>query len=471
MNRAGVYTTEERREAYDSTLAGRWQLDVRTAPACGLVDALESWTAAGIPVAVVDDAALAGLEDESALLGWAATATSASPRLVMVFDGTRDAEDAFLYQLVSTAGVLDLVVTSVGDTMAGTLPARMERPAKLMDVAHWKTMDRRKLKRRGPKGGKAGFTGRLPFFRKGRAPGKGEPDGGRDWEPVLETSEGRSEQGEMETGIANATELAGDESAARAPRASAADLFAGVSPYGAAMRREDGERALASPSAKNIVAVAAASPGIGCTHLSCALALELAGKGVETCCAVYNAATFDAMRRALAPDAERNDEFAFSGVTFYAWGAQRAHAAEYDCVVCDCGLVDYPDDDQDSPASLFRRAGHQAMLVSGAPWLLEDASDAIDARDPGAVSAVTWFTVSAGARVASHVAEAVARSTSRGRAEVHPVPYRPDLMCGDGSRYADYAALLDPVVESARSSKLDPEEFARRSKGRGQLRK
>lgn len=464
MERAGVYTTDERRGVFEALLGARWRLDVRTGSQCGPVEALESWTAAGIAVAVVDDSALAGPADEAALLGWANAATSAAPRPVVVFDGTRGAEDAFLYQLVSAADVKDLVVTSVGDTMAETLPARMERPARLMDVAHWKTADRRKLKRRDAKAGRAARPRRLPFGRKAVAPDAASRGSGRAWEPDRETSGGRTEAGVMAAKGSPGKEA--DRQTQPAGAVSAASLMSGAPSFGSAMRREDGEAALAGPSARAIVAVGAASRGIGCTHLACALALELAGKGVETCCAVYSPSTFDAMRRALAPEAKRNDEFAFGGVTFYAWEAQRAHAGEYDCVVCDCGPVDYPDDDQDSPASLFLRAGHQAMLVSGAPWLLDESSAAIAARDRDALSAVTWFTVSAGPLVAANIAAAIAQASGRERAEVHPVPYRPDLMCGDGSRYGDYAALLDGVVESARSGKLDPEEFARRGRKR-----
>lgn len=447
MERAGIYTTGARSASFEAILGGRWRLDVKTDGGEGPIAALESWTAAGIPVAVVDDCALLGAEDEAALLGWARAATAASPRLVMVFDGTRGAEDPFLYQLVSTADVKDLVVTTVGDTMSETLPARMERPARLMDAAHWKTADKRKLKRRDGKGATPGLAARLGLFG-GRAKegGKEKEGGGRNG--------GNAMPREPET------PLAGDAAAARP---SAAELLLAPSSFGSAMRREDGEVALSSPSACMIVAVGAASRGIGCTHLSCALALELGGKGIETCCAVYSPATFDAMRRALAPDAKRSDEFRFGGVTFYTWDAQRAHSDEYDCVVCDCGRVDYPDDDQDSPASLFRRAGFQAMLVSGAPWLLEESSAAIAARDRDSLAGITWFTVSAGPLVCTNIAAAIAQASGATRAEVCPVPYRPDLLCGDRSRYEDYAALLDEVVEAGRVAKLAPEEFARRS--------
>lgn len=447
MERAGVYTTQERRGAFEALLGARWRLDVRTGDQCGPVEALESWAAAGIAVAVIDDRALAGSDDEAALLGWAETATSSAPRPVMVFDGSRGAEDAFLYQLVSTAGVLDLVVTSVGDTMAETLPARMERPARLMDVVHWKTADKRKLKRRDAKGARRPI---VPWRRKGAA-GPPPAAGGVETK-VSEGGYGAGEMGE-----------ARHRSGSRPGQVSAAALLEAKPSFGAAMRREDGESALSSPSARMIVAVGAASRGIGCTHLACALSLELAGKGIETCCAVYSPATFDAMRRALAPDAKRSDEFGFGGVTFYAWDAQRAHSGEFDCVVCDCGLVDYPDDDQDSPASLFRRAGFQAMLLSGAPWLLDESSAAIAARDRDSLAGITWFTVSAGPLVSTNIAAAIAQASGVARAEVNPVPYRPDLMCGDRPRYADYAALLDGVVEAGRVSKLAPEEFARRS--------
>lgn len=455
MDRAGVYTTEERRGVFEALLGPRWRLDVRTSGQCGPVEALESWTAAGIAVAVVDDSALSGPADEVALLGWAARATSAAPRPVVVFDGTRGPEDDFLYQLVSTAGVLDLVVTPVGDTMAETLPDRMARPARLMDVAHWKTADRRKLKRKDARGG------RSPFSRWRR---RAEADVGFGC-----GAEAASTGNGLETASSEGGYGVDDMQDSRHVRAgasgqvSAASLLEAKPSFGSAMRREDGEAALASPSARMIVAVGAASRGIGCTHLSCALALELAGKGIETCCAVYNPATFDAMRRALAPDAKRSDEFGFGGVTFYAWGAQRQHSGEYDCVVCDCGLVDYPDDDQDSPASLFRRAGFQVMLLSGAPWLLDESSAAIAARDRDSLAGITWFTVSAGPLVSTNIAAAIAQASGRERSEVYPVPYRPDLMCGDRSRYADYAALLDEVVEAGRMAKLAPEEFARRS--------
>ena len=70
--------------------------------------------------------------------------------------------------------------------------------------------------------------------------------------------------------------------------------------------------------------------------------------------------------------------------------------------------------------------------------------------------------------MAANIAAAIAQASGRDRSEVHPVPFRPDLMCGDGPRYGDYAALLDGVVESARSGKLDPEEFARRGRKRRQ---
>lgn len=461
MERAGVYTTEERRGAFESLLGTRWRLDVRTGAQCGPVEALESWTAAGIAVAVIDDCALEGPADEAALLDWAARATSAAPRPVMVFDGTRGAEDAFLYQLVSTAGVLDLVVTSVGDTMAETLPARMGRPAKLMDVAHWKTADKRKLKRKGVKGARRPLA---PWRRKDAADGSKAPSGGERG-PVSRNQDGKGSEGGY--GVSEMGE-ARHRHGSRPGQVSAAALLEAKPSFGAAMRREDGESALSSPSARMIVAVGAASRGIGCTHLSCALALELAGKGIETCCAVHRPATFDAMRRALAPEAKRSDEFAFGGVTFYAWDVQRPHAGEFDCVVCDCGLVDYPDDDQDSPASLFRRAGFQAMLVSGAPWLLEESSAAIAARDRDSLAGITWFTVSAGPLVSTNIAAAIAQASGATRAEVNPVPYRPDLMCGDRSRYADYAALLDGVVEAGRVSKLAPEEFARRNDKRRQ---
>ena len=262
------------------------------------------------------------------------------------------------------------------------------------------------------------------------------------------------------TGVSETMKEKGGSSSAPV---SAAALLAKGPVYGHSNRREDGVVSLSCPSARSIVAVGAASRGIGCTHLTCALALELAGKGVETSCAIYNRATFDAMRRALAPDAQRADEFAFGGVSFYTWDRQRAHSDEHDCVVCDCGVVDDPDDDQDSPASLFRRASYQAMLVSGAPWFLEKSSAAIAARDYESISAVTWFTVSAGPLVSANIAAAIAQASGKGRAEVHPVPYRPDLMCGDGSRYSDYAALLDGVVEAGSRAKLSPEEFDRRS--------
>ena len=458
MERAGVYTTEAKRRSFEEMLGGRWMLDVRTEADCGLLDALGSWTAAGIAVAVIDDCALAGPPDEAALLEWAAFATSAAPRPVMVFDGTRDVEDAFLYQLVSTAGVLDLVVTSVGDTLAETLPARVERPAKLMDVAHWKTADKRKLKRRDAKG-------RAPFLSRWR---KRDRNGEGVSAAATEMLEGDGRDGKTSEGGFGVGEMGEERSnqEGRPVQVSAASLMVSRPSFGAAMRREDGEAPLASPTARAIVAVGAASRGIGCTHLSCALALELDGKGVETCCAVYSPATFDAMRRALAPNAKRSDEFPFGGVTFYAWNAQRPHAGEYDCVVCDCGLVDYPDDDPNSPASLFRRAGYQALLVSGAPWLLEESSAAIAARDRDAVAGVSWFTVGADPLVATNIASAIAQASGRPRAEVHPVPYRPGLMCGDASRYEDYASLLDPLVDSARSFKVEPEEFARRGQKR-----
>ncbi|MBQ9041289.1 MAG: hypothetical protein IJ111_00575 [Eggerthellaceae bacterium] len=451
MERAGIYTTGARSASFEGILGGRWRLDVRTDGGEGPIAALESWTAAGIPVAVVDDSALSGSEDEAALLGWARASTAASPRLVMVFDGTRGAEDPFLYQLVSSADVKDLVVTTVGDTLSETLPERMERPARLMDAAHWKTADKRKLKRRDGKGALPGLAARLGLLGNGAKEGDKDTKGGG-------RSGGDAMPREQESHVAED---------AVTTRPSAAELLSAPS-FGAAMRREDGEPALSSPSARAIVAVGAASRGIGCTHLACALALELAGRGVETCCAVYSPATFDAMRRALAPDAVRSDEFRFGGAAFYKWESQRAHAGEFDCVVCDCGKVDYPDDDQDSPASLFRRAGFQAMLVSGAPWLLEESSAAIAARDRDSAAAVTWFTVSAGPLVAANIAAAIARASGREGAEVSCVPYRPDLMCGDASRYGDYAALLDRVVESARSGKIDPEEFARRSGKRRQ---
>lgn len=510
MEDLGIYTVEDRKKRVGDLLGtgaaegAMWAL----APDLGPAEALSGMVSEGAKTVIVDDAALMAQEAPQAAAEELVEALAGEmPSRIVFLSEQRDAEDPLIYQLVSECKVVDLAIASAGHDLEGSLPEMARKASPAAASAHWLTEDRAKLrgkrrsgrKRRRGKGYKPrdiltealGAKGEEEAMLHLEEPAEEEnaeadpvKEESMEADPIeKETVEERPaemEGGRQEDATAHepeqveareAGEVApepeqceADEPAPDKKRSGAAALMQAALDSGltAPNRAEDPESELTCPTAREIYAVGAASRGIGCTQLACAAAMELARAGAAAACAIWDPATFDDFRRAVAPSSKRSDRFEFAGVVFYRWEAERPDADLYDVVVCDCGVVGYPDDDPNSPAALHARAASRAVIVSAAPWLLQEASDAITSRKPESVADTDWFVASAGNGMVGSIRDAAVQAASGRSVEVRPAPWRPELMTGDKSRLKEYGPTLLSMRDRVLGRNVTPEEFARR---------
>lgn len=147
----GLYTTIDRKPLYDRILGRFYYLEWSSPESLSLEEVLKEWKSGRVDVAILDDRCITSEEAQDLVISYGQLATSDYARLVLIFDGKRDSEDIFLYQLVSIADIKDMIITSLGHTLENDLIKRIERPARNMDVSHWKITDKKMLKKKKSK--------------------------------------------------------------------------------------------------------------------------------------------------------------------------------------------------------------------------------------------------------------------------------------------------------------------------------
>ena len=422
MERLAIVTSEERKPLFEGLGIGReavWE----TKEGLPVGEALARAAEAGTDVAIVDDAARGGSDAlEQELLDWAAG--GADLRVVFVADESRDTDDPYLFQLVSKAGIKDLVVPSAGHTLEATLPKRVAEPSRAEEYSWWATGDRRLLKR---KGGLQALSG----MRRAKAAPSAAP--GADAEAA---ARGPGAGEDIAPGSDGRGRIGGSPAVP--------DPAALMGPPDAGHPAEEGVRA---PSAKTIVAVGALRPGIGCTHLAVALGIELASCNRSAAVALRDRAQLNRMGAVL--DGTKPIEgggFSYRGCDFYYWSDQRRFAANYDYAVADCGVVDLDDEDLSGPSALFKRARLQAFVVSGAPWDLAAISDVLAKYRKDDLARFRWCTFGAASQTTEAIRRSLAGFFGEGFDAVFPIPYRANLFTSPKSQLEHYSRLLKPVL-------------------------
>lgn len=202
------------------------------------------------------------------------------------------------------------------------------------------------------------------------------------------------------------------------------------------------------PTAKNVVAVSALRPGMGCSHVSVALGVALASEHVSVAVALRTRFNVSRMLDGLSDSYETNGVgVKWRGCDFYYWEDQRTFSSEYDVVIADCGVLDTSDNSRNSPTNLFvNHARVGIMLMGGSPWdlpLLDGLLSRFEARTTREWRFGCCRTTP---EMLASLENTFAEIYRDGKKRMWAVPYSPSLFDGSTPRFAAYRDVLEPVL-------------------------
>lgn len=381
----GVITDEEGRRAFSRALPEGTLFEVSDNP--DVRRTLREWSRLAVDVAVVDDDGLPYKEvSEPDVLHWPAAPQEHPVRIVFVASRDRGEDDPFLKLLVSV-GVYDIVLRSEGCDVAAAVSERIERPARLADVATWYSEDLKGvLAERRP-----GLAERIFKRKSPAAPDReGRPEGLGEKPPASEPGDEASPPAPSVAEEARALLIASGSrpsEAAQARPAAPSPRFEAPTTCGSGPRRKpEGAR-----QRSRTIATASLLGNAGATHLAMSIAFWLARVYPEqtVACVVSDKAEYTAIATGM-PNASRHS-FEYKSVTFCPFDTEiDVRACEW--TVYDCGrLFTLRDDAAYSTArTAFAVADKKLMCVSGQPWDFQEIAASLSRTARGEEAGWTW---------------------------------------------------------------------------------
>lgn len=201
----------------------------------------------------------------------------------------------------------------------------------------------------------------------------------------------------------------------------------------------------AMPNARNKVAVSGLRLGVGCTHLTLAIALEFAAKRKRTCAVLSNRRELVALHDTIECETTWNGEgIRWCGVDIYYWSVQAKYADEYDVAVLDCGILDLENDSSDRTRA-FRTSRCQVVIGSGAPWDLKLITDIVNRSDRATVADIGWVVAGADESTVASIQQGLRRAVGR-NITVIGRPERGDLFTSAKRDVKPYEPLVGEIL-------------------------
>ena len=372
----GVITDAKGRLAFEGALPEGTLFEVSGNP--DVRRTLREWSRLAVDVAVVDDDGLPYKEiSEPDLLHWPAAAQEHPVRIVFVASSDRDENDP-LFSLLVSVGIYDSVLRREGADVAVAVIERIERPARLADVATWYSEDLKGvLAERKP-----GLAERL-FRRKGSESVRAEePEGSKSAETPSADPDEQAAPGPSVIDEGTAPCVDGGATSPPTPF-QRFEAPAGEAP---SRRKAEGAR-----QRSRTIAAASLLGGAGTTHLAMSVAFWLAR--------VYPEQTVDSV---LSDKAEYTSiatgmphasqvSFEYKSVTFCPFDTE-LDVRSCEWTVYDCGrLYTLRDDAAYSAArTAFAIADKKLMCVSGQPWNFAEVAASLARTARGEEAGWTW---------------------------------------------------------------------------------
>lgn len=385
----GVITDAKGRLAFEGALPEGTLFEVSGNP--DVRSTLREWSRLAVDVAVVDDDGLPYKEvSEPDLLHWPAAAQEHPVRIVFVASRDRDEDDP-LFSLLVSVGIYDIVLRREGADVAEAVIERIERPARLADVATWYSEDLKGvLAERKP-----GLAERL-FKRKvpEHAPCAEEPEGSKSAEtpsadPDEQAAPSPSVIDEARARIVksgNRPGTAPDEDGETPSPPTPFQRF--EAPAGEAPPRRKAE---AARQRSRTIAAASLLGGAGTTHLAMSVAFWLARVYPEqtVVCVLSDKAEYTSIATGM-PHASQVS-FEYKSVTFCPFDTE-LDVRNCEWTVYDCGrLYTLRDDAAYSAARMaFATADKKLMCVSGQPWDFAEIASSLARTAKGEEAGWTW---------------------------------------------------------------------------------
>lgn len=351
---------------------------------------LREWSRLAVDVAVVDDDGLPYKEiSEPDLLHWPAAAQEHPVRIVFVASSDRDENDP-LFSLLVSVGIYDIVLRREGADIAEAVIERIERPARLADVATWYSEDLKGvLAERKP-----GLAERL-FKRKGSESVRAEePEGSKSAETPSADPDEQAAPDPSVIDEARARIVASGNRPGTAPcedggATSPPTPFQRFeAPAGEAPSRRKAEGAR---QRSRTIAAASLLGGAGTTHLAMSVAFWLARVYPEqtVVCVLSDKAEYTSIATGM-PHASQVS-FEYKSVTFCPFDTE-LDVRSCEWTVYDCGrLYTLRDDTAYSAArTAFAIADKKLMCVSGQPWNFAEIAASLARTARGEEAGWTW---------------------------------------------------------------------------------
>ena len=385
----GVITDAKGRLAFEGALPEGTLFEVSGDP--DVRRTLREWSRLAVDVAVVDDDGLPYKEvSEPDLLHWPAAAQEHPVRIVFVASRDRGEDDP-LFSLLVSVGIYDIVLRREGADVTEAVIERIERPARLADVATWYSEDLKGvLAERKP-----GLAERL-FKRKGfeYTPRAEEPECSKSAETPSADPDEQAAEGPSVIDEARARIVASGNRPGAAPGgdggapSTSAPFQRFEAPAAEAPSRRKPED---SRQRSRTIAAASLLGGAGTTHLAMSVAFWLARVYPEqtVVCVLSDKAEYTSIATGM-PRASQVS-FEYKSVTFCPFDTE-LDVRNCEWTVYDCGrLYTLRDDAAYSAArTAFAIADKKLMCVSGQPWDFAQIAASLARTAKGEEAGWTW---------------------------------------------------------------------------------